>query len=252
VERARDIDDLPAGAEKYIRARDVFRLHARNQFLANNPGATQLLAIMNDYVAKVMFALSGQDISSVDHARYVSGLMVSFTRTHFIAADLVTCCDLIDAATLLRKQFELVARLQELEAVQSIEKLLNRTPNIRHLHTHAKKIYSEYCRVAHSAHPEPLQLLGESIEHEHTFTAVYPHFDPNAYVALQHQFLTVIEYYVWAHRFLRRWPLRYNFEWGEKWLDDALECHERVFPDGVESTDDKQLGGDQASPGDSR
>src|SRR5438105_5016353 len=151
-------DELAAG-DRYVRSREVFRERAKSEFFAKEH-VRFLVKIINDYVARVMFAASGQDMSAIPHAEYIGGLLVSFTRTHFIVVDLIACSELIESATLLRKQFELIARLQELNVIEPVKNLLERTPNLRRLKTEVGKLYGEYSRIAHSAHPEPLQLLG--------------------------------------------------------------------------------------------
>jgi hypothetical protein len=43
-------------------------------------------------------------------------LVTSYVRTHFIVTDLILNGDLVEAVTLIRKQLESVARLNELES----------------------------------------------------------------------------------------------------------------------------------------
>ena len=186
--------------DKYIYSRGVFRDEAKAQFFAEKH-ARPLVDVTNEYVAGVMFAGSGEDISSLPHADYISGLVVSFTRTHFVIMDLVVCSELIDAATLLRKQFELIARLEELSGAATLDHLLEKTPNLRALKTDLKKLYGEYSKIAHSSDPEPLGLLGTIEQPEGDYAPLYPIFSNNSYVALNHTVLCVMEYYLWAHPF---------------------------------------------------
>ena len=221
-------DDKLVGAEKYIHSREVFRERARGQFFARDH-ARSLVDVINDYVVGAMFALSGQDMSTIPHAEYICDLIVSFTRTHFIVVDLIVSSELIDGTTLLRKQFELLARLQELGVAESLDDLLERTPNLRVLKTDIKKLYGQYSRIAHSADPEPLGLLGRIERHEGDYTPLYPIFVDNSYVALNHAFVSVVEYYLWAHPFFSRHCRSYDIAWGQAWLTRAVKVHNMMF-----------------------
>jgi hypothetical protein len=175
-----------SAAEKYLSHRAIFRERAKAAFFANNSKAADLLDAMSELVSATTLFLSGKDLSATSQRLYLSDLLVSFCRSHFIAADLVVHTELIEAATLIRKQMELMARVQELSKSMTIEELLRRTPNVRHLASQLRRLYDEYSRIAHSADPETLRLLGTTHSEGRSYTPVYPEFDPNAYVALNH------------------------------------------------------------------
>jgi dsDNA-specific endonuclease/ATPase MutS2 len=96
----------------------------------------------------------------IDNGLYLADLMVSFCRSHFIASDLILGGELVEAAVIVRKQMELLARLNELSAGLDIDKLVRRTPNIKHLKTSLNRLYSEYSEISHSASPKVMQILG--------------------------------------------------------------------------------------------
>jgi hypothetical protein len=224
--------DFTSAAEKYLNSRDVLRARAKEEFYSRNPAVGDLISAINEYVAKSMLSLSGQDMRPILHGLYICDLVVSFTRTHFVVVDLLVCSELTDAATLLRKQFELLARLNELSTAETIDHLLKRTPNLSALKTKIKALYGEYSQVAHSSAPQPLQLLGR-MEHEWgERTVVYPVFQENAYVSMQHVTLTVLEYYLWSHQFFSDHCEPYDSGWGSKWLSEVVEKHEAVFSEG--------------------
>jgi hypothetical protein len=145
---------------KYLYSREFFREQARKEFGDRNAHAIPLIRLLNDYVATTMLGASGHDVGAIPNSQYNLDLIVSFTRTHFIVMDLIVCGELIEAATLQRKQFELVARLNEIRETKSIESLIKKTPNLTTLRTRIKKLYGEYSEISHSASPLPLQLLG--------------------------------------------------------------------------------------------
>jgi hypothetical protein len=212
-------------AEKYLYSREFFREQARKEFSERNLHAIPLIRLLNDYAATTMLGSSGCDVSTIPNAQYNLDLMVSFTRTHFIIMDLIVCCELIEACTLLRKQFELVARLNEIRAAGSIKSLLKRTPNLAALRTRIKALYGSYSQISHSADPVPLELLGRIFREDGDVTVVYPTFSENAYVSLNHAAVTVFEYYYWAHEFLSLHVKSYDQTWGEDWIIEATKKH---------------------------
>lgn len=221
--------DFSSSTEKYLFSRTVFREQAKEQFYTRRPKIVHLISAANEYVAKTMLSLSGQDMREVPHGLYIGDLTVSFTRTHFVIVDLVVCSELIDAATLLRKQFELLARLNELHTSDSIDHLLKRTPSLSALKTQLRGLYGEYSKVAHSSSPQPLELLGR-IEHKgKTRTVVYPEFQENAYVSLQHVVLTIFEYFIWANQFMLTYNDKYDSGWADEWQIDTLRQYEAIF-----------------------
>lgn len=188
---------------KYVRSREAFRQKAVKDFIAADSEATDLIYRSGEYVAWFTLGLSGKDFRSVPNGLYISDLIVSFTRTHFIASDLVLAGELIDGATLLRKQFELLARLHELS--EEDEKALERkVPNVRALKSQLRRLYGEYSEIAHSASKLPLRLLGRVSDAEGDRTPVYPHFDDNARIAALHLTGTVAEFALWCETFLAK------------------------------------------------
>lgn len=225
------MNSLPS-TEKYLYSREILRARAREEFFAKKPSVGPLISAINDYVSSTTLGLSDQDVRPVPHGVYICNLIVSFVRTHFIILDLVTSSELIEAATLIRKQFELLARLNELRASESINHLLKRTPNLSALKTQLKTLYSDYSEIAHSSHPRKLDLLGSIVHCEKERTVLYPIFLENAYVSLQHVVITVFEYHMWAHQFLSENFKCYDVDWGAKWMFDALEKYKVTYGKG--------------------
>jgi hypothetical protein len=190
--------DERSAAQVYLRSRAEFRDRAARSFTAAHPLATSVIASANDLVAGLCLFASGKNFAVLQQGLYVSDLLVSFCRTHFVAAELITHVELVDAGVLIRKQMELVARLRELCSGADVEALLGRTPNVKHLAEHLRRRYGEYSQIAHSSHPKPLYLLGRISEGEAQYTPFYPVFDANAYVALSHLGFVVTEFGLWA------------------------------------------------------
>ena len=213
--------------DKYLNSREVFREVARNKFF-ENPHALPLIAVANEYVATTMFVMSGKDVRNIKHGLYIAKLIVSFVRTHFIAIDLATCGELVEASTLTRKQLELLARLNELRKAESVEKLLKRTPNLSSLQTKIKELYGSFSEIAHSSTLQPLELLGSVDVQDGSMAAVYPVFSENAHVALSHLAFCVLEYFFWGNDFFAENFKDYDTVWASEWLPRAVQAYEAI------------------------
>ena len=85
--------------------------------------------------------------------------MISYVRTHFIVTDLILNGDLVEAVTLIRKQLESVARLNELDQ-RPLHKLEGKTPNIRMFFEHGGgEMYGHLSEVAHFSKPRVSELM---------------------------------------------------------------------------------------------
>jgi hypothetical protein len=111
-------------------------------------------------------------------------------------------CELIEVSVILRKQMELVSRLNELTQEGTLDDLIGRTPNVRHLKPVLRRLYGGYSAIAHSSDPLPLQLLGEMDGADGTTgTPLYPVFLENAYIALHHWAVLTMAFSIWAQKF---------------------------------------------------
>ena len=90
---------------------------------------------------------------------YKLDLTCSFIRTHFVINDLLLTGDIIEAATLIRKQLEVLTRLIEIDA-NPLAKLLKKTPNVCNvLNKMGKSLYPELSEIAHSGTPRVGKLI---------------------------------------------------------------------------------------------
>ena len=222
-------EDFKTSAEKYLYSRGEFRKLAQHNFLEFNEHSNILIASTNELIASITLFCSGRNFREIDNGLYCVDLMVSFCRSHFIASDLVLGGDLVDGAVIIRKQMELLARLNELKSGIDIERLIRKTPNIKHLQSGLKRQYSEYSEVAHSASPKVMELLGCRSYESGAYTLVYPEFQENAYVSLQHLILTAFEYYVWAANFLSDNFEDFDAVYHSKLFERAFEKHNRIY-----------------------
>ncbi|MEN9465478.1 MAG: hypothetical protein RL217_1659 [Pseudomonadota bacterium] len=173
--------------------------------------------------------MSGKDICDIKHGHYIAKLIVSFVRTHFIVIDLTIHSELVEAATLTRKQLELLARLNELRKAESVEDILKRTPNMSSLQTKIKALYGSLSEITHSATPQPLELLGSVDVQNGSMTPVYPEFSEHAYTSLSHIALSVLEYFFWADKFFIENFKDYDTLWSSEWILRAAQAYEAII-----------------------
>ena len=222
-------EQITSKAEKYIYSRGYFRKLAQHHFLAFNEHANLLVASINELVASMTLFVSGKSFREIQNGTYLANKMVSFCRSHFIASDLILSGELVEGAIIVRKQMELLARVNELSAGLDIYKLVRRTPNIKHLKTGLNRLYSEYCEIAHSASPKVMQILGRKELDDRTYTPLYPEFEETAYVSIQHLAMTALEYYVWCANFLTDNFPEYDATYDSVLFNKAYEQHQKVF-----------------------
>ena len=215
---------------KYLGVRDSARKRTQAEFLSNHPKVLPLIAIGNEYVANCMFFLNRRNMSRLKHGLYICDLIISFTRTHFIAQDLIGQGELIEAAVLIRKQMELQARLHELVKVNEFQKLIRKTPNVRELGHQIRRLYTAYSEVAHSSDPIHLQLLGRIDVDGKQYTPFEPVYNENAIVTFQHLMVTVIEFYDWSHPFLSASYDDYDAESAQTLINDFARHFLEAFP----------------------
>lgn len=210
-------------ALKYEKRREHFKNVARTNFLGFHSFSNQLVASMNELVARHLLYAEGKKFEYSEQDEYIIKLIVSFSKTHFILSDLIICSELIDASVLLRKQFELMSRLVEIDKAIDVSKLIHRTPNVRHLENDLNRLYSVYSQLSHSSDIEKLNLTGSIKTDDGHFTAVYPVFSENSYVSMLHLYLLITQYHFWAVEKYESWFPEYKRK-----NDCALfvKCHE--------------------------
>jgi hypothetical protein len=192
-------------SHKYLARREAFRLKAAEAFWQCDPGAAELVAAAGELVSSLTLFLSGKDLSASAGRLYLGDLIVSFCRSHFIIVDLVSQGEVVESATLIRKQIELMARVRELSKPSNLAMVVGRTPNVRHLSEQLRRQYSEYSEIAHSASPTVMRLLGNVERDGKVHTPVYPEFDLDSYVALNHVGWLCVELYLCTHELYPTW-----------------------------------------------
>ena len=196
------------------------------EFLETFPEAEGLRQELDEYVARLTHDLSGAQFPNTEEGKYLVYLLVTYARSHMIVSDLIAVGDLVDAATLTRRQMEVMSRLHEVRATPDLATLMRKTPNVGRPQTQVRRMYGEYTGIAHASNPVNMQLFGRGVDSE--LVALYPRFTEHAYVSLQHLALLVLELWVWATTHFEELGLRLDREWHEAWLQQATPRLGRV------------------------
>ena len=146
---------------------------AHRELLENCPQWVNLNLCMDQFISLLLSILKKLSVTDLEE-KYRLTLTVSFIRTHFVIIDLIEASDLIEAATLIRKQAELLARFNEI-GDKDLHKLFGKTPNIAAVNIGAT--YGSLSEIAHSSKLETMSLLGIQANAEHTSFSVYPVFN---------------------------------------------------------------------------
>lgn len=146
---------------------------AYDSLLENCPLWEDLVHTMYQFLSLVLSVLKTISVSDIEQ-KYQLALIVSFIRSHFVIIDLIESSNLIEAATLIRKQAELLARFNEI-GDKNLNKLFGATPNIKA--ANIGSTYGSLSEIAHSSKMETMSLLGIENNGEQTCISVYPLFN---------------------------------------------------------------------------
>lgn len=108
-------------------------------------------------------------------------LISSYVRTHFLINDFLLNGDLVEASTLMRKQLETVARLNELDK-KALQQLLKKSPNVKNaLNGESAKIYGLLSEIAHPASHRIGELLSVIEDGEKIGVSNIPQYSEHAH-----------------------------------------------------------------------
>jgi len=122
-------------------------------------GIFSIRVVLDGQIARLALSFKNKIEKPNQQISYQLYLSASFIRTHFIINDLIISGDIIEAATLARKQLENVTRLVEIDE-KPLDKLLRKTPNVFDtLKKMGKSIYKELSEIAHFGTPRVGELI---------------------------------------------------------------------------------------------
>lgn len=193
-------DELAYDTDAYLVQRERWRMRARRAFFAS-PHARTVFDSVRHSLTDFVYGMSGRSWGVVPHARYYVGLQTSYLRTQGLVLDLACDGEVLDGATLLRRQIELIARLRELDETEDLGKLLKRTPNVNALRSRVRGLYGSYSEIAHSSVDYVFELLASGEAGFEQWVSVYPKFSTNSHVLLQNAAMVHLEFLLWARDF---------------------------------------------------
>lgn len=177
---------------------------ARASFFEICPQARGLLDIMDCYFSTLCNNLRKTSITTERKDDiYQSKLVISFIRTYYVINHLTVDSDLIEANTLIRKQLELLARIEEIVKNREYEnpkKLEGKTPNVACL-GNIKGSYGQLSEIAHSAKEETLDLLGVEATEENVGYQLMPVYSNNTLITFSNQINVTLNFVVEMFRF---------------------------------------------------
>lgn len=212
---------MDSDVARYLRNRDAFRAKASEDFHASNPDYADLLDATDEYVAHVVYNLSGKTIVVSEFDRYLNYLLVTFARGHFNVSQFTRSGELIEAGALFRRQMEVLARINEARNRPDLERLLRKTPNVGSLRGSIKRLYGQYSAIAHGSDTCQMELLGtpfsEAFERS---LPVFPRFSRHAYVLVGHVAFSIVELHAWLEEHAEGlgWP--HDEEWFDEWWNE--------------------------------
>ena len=153
------------------------RQYAEKRIIEDYPDVKVIMDKTIDFFTIITNKMNGVELVD-EKEQYKLLLIVSFMRTHYVINELIMSSEIIEAATLMRKQLELLARLKEID-VGELEKLDKKVPQMKHV-PWLKEYYGLWSQVAHNASFNSLDLLGYNMDDEaHKRFYVQPTYTEN-------------------------------------------------------------------------
>lgn len=139
------------------------RLFAEKRITEDYPEVNVIMTKMLEFFTLISNKLAGLEFAD-EKEQYKVLLIISFMRTHHVINELIVFSEIIEAATLMRKQLELIARFEEIDDFE-LEQLHKKVPQMKYV-PWMKKYYGLWSQVAHNASVDSLDLLGYNMDDE--------------------------------------------------------------------------------------
>lgn len=172
---------------------ELARRDASRDFFSANINYAELI----DLICETTYAKALELESSTTLTKYQQSLLSSFVRSTVVSVELIVNSELIEAVTILRKQFELLARLYELDKNDST-RLVGKTPNLSALKTKIKQLYSKFSEGAHSSAYASMALLGFYKTRKRRNHLFYPEFTENTEIIFDNWLSVFFEFTIFV------------------------------------------------------
>lgn len=200
-----NVEELLMLAVKYQENSINFRAKANKEYRDKEPELHNTFRITLDgLIVRIVNALSEKIENTNEKISYQISLAISFTRTHFIINDMILEGDLIEAFTLIRKNFESVTRLNEIDKTP-LRKLHKKTPNVINIFGKAgKQLYPSLSEIAHFGTPRVGELLTVKSDCDGRIgPSIYPIFNENSFACFDRHAFVSIYFSFWMIEFLK-------------------------------------------------
>ncbi len=145
----------------YFDRLDDARQYAKKKMTDEHPWFLKIRGYINAYFTQTTDSLQGITVAETN-LQYQLLLLISFMRTHYVVYELIFLCSNVEAATLARKQIELLSRIKELKH-RNADELKKKVPNVRCLE-YFKIEYGLLSEIAHSSSCDSLDFLGYNMD----------------------------------------------------------------------------------------
>ncbi len=161
----------------YVHNLDFHRKEALKSLLSEYKGVAGVFGRMISFFTSLCARLDGVKVPEED-LQYKLLLAVSFMRTHVCVCEHIFNSENVEAAILMRKQLELIARMREVE-VKDLESLYEKVPNVV-FGRPMNNLYGILSKITHNADLESLDMLGYRMDDEtHKQFSLYPIYNEN-------------------------------------------------------------------------
>lgn len=186
--------------ERYLETRNI----VKSKFIENEPELHHIFRkTLDGFLILVMENLFGKYDDASEKFVYQLNLTVSYIRTHFVINKLIEDGDLIEAYTLIRKQFEKYTRLEELDN-KPVERIRGKTPNVINLFGEAgKEIYPELSEVAHFGHPRVSEFLSVETKDGKKGPSIFPTYKESAIICYDRSAYIALYFSAWLVGFVK-------------------------------------------------
>jgi hypothetical protein len=214
-----NVEDLLRTACDFQADSTIAREATKEIYRKAEPDAHNSFRITLDgLIARSIQNLSIKIDTPTEKISYQISLAISFVRTHFIINDMIMNGDLIEAFTLIRKNFESVTRLHEIDN-NPLLKLLKKTPNVINIFKKGgKQLYPTLSEIAHFGTPDVGALLTvNSHEDGRIGPSLFPAYNVDALGCYDRHAYVSIYFSFWLIQFLKTlYGEKYDFDADEK------------------------------------
>lgn len=181
-----------------------------------------LRILIDGQIASIANRFSNQIVETNERISYQLAIVTSYIRSHFLINDLIMGGDIIEALTVIRRQIEALARLNEADS-GPLQMLFGRTPNVKNiLNQGSGPLYGYLSEVAHSSSPRLSTLLGIVSDPERIGASLIPVFSESLAAAFEVHWFFALHFLAWVIEKLGLWHREYDNSDDKRLLGEAL------------------------------